>query len=1256
MNITHRLRDGADDARTSRSKAGDGWETPILGAAETTETAEPQRAATLDFTRTAPPGDDGDGGGDGPGVFADHLIVANTPVSQAIAPIGGLKEGGGGGLPSIGGDNLDDLMDQLNRGGASWSDDGSGVVLTVAFPQSLSDFPEDHLDQWDWTGPSAEGLDPFTAFDATRQDYAMQAMQLWSDVANIEFQVVAPGQAADIYFFGRDYEEGGGYSTGVQEDLGSAVRINTDSSGWGTMQPGGGGFSTLIHEIGHSIGLSHPGDYDIGDGATYDTHAEYVQDTKMYSVMSYFGGGNTGASGGGLEASVDTPRSHDIYVAQQLYGANWSTRIGDTTYGFNASGVSGLYDFDALALQNDFIENTEDVTGVDIPGPYGPVLTIWDGGGANDWLDLSGDDNDVELDLAPGAFSSTHGMTYNISLAYHPGDNLNQYTQYIENARGGSGDDVIRGNELGNQLWGNDGDDTINGLHGDDLIYGGDDDDRLSGGHGEDTLNGGEGDDTLSGGWGVDELNGGAGLDTADYSYSDVDWTIDLGAWPYQTATNAGGSEIMTGIENIITGDGDDDVEGSSADNRLEGNDGDDTLRGRAGEDELFGEDGNDDLWGGNDDDTLYGGDGGDQLEGGNGDDFLVAGHDSDQITGGDGDDTIWADNYSWTNGNYAGDDTVYAGAGDDYVQGHAGDDYILAGVGDDTVFAGFGDDTVVGGEGVDDYHGGDGLDELDLTQIDADWHVDFLNETATFAGQGGADDIVSFERVRAGAGDDTVSAGHGADIVWGGAGDDDIDGRGGDDVLFGEGGHDILRGASGDDFINGGSGTDRADYGGAGGGVIVDLALDGVGQNTFGAGIDTLVSIERVEGSGFADILSGNDVANHVLGGGGGDVLFGRGGNDWVHGGAGDDIVEGGDGNDILTGGDGEDAASYFFASSGVTVDLNDHGAQNTGGAGTDIISSVEHLIGSFHNDWLIGDEGGNRLTGGAGADILVGGEGSDTLDGGEGDDVLIGGPGNDVMDGGAGSDWVHYAVGAPNGVEVDLAKGQQWTGLGSDLIVNVENVLGSNAADELRGDENANKLSGSGGDDVIFGGGGDDTLRGGTGDDMIYAGTAAPPSSPDGLKNPGATAPADPLDVSDSFVFAGLDGGADPVSAFRVAAETDGGGSVFAFSESLSAGGTVIGGGGGGAGGGAIGGIKIEPGSGADVIVFDANWGDDQVFGFTAGSDRLDFSLIGGIDSLIDLDVDDTGDGALITWGANSVLLWDVAHADLGDGDFIV
>ena len=159
------------------------------------------------------------------------------------------------------------------------------------------------------------------------------------------------------------------------------------------------------------------------------------------------------------------------------------------------------------------------------------------------------------------------------------------------------------------------------------------------------------------------------------------------------------------------------------------------------------------------------------------------------------------------------------------------------------------------------------------------------------------------------------------------------------------------------------------------------------------GSGGDTLIGNEQantLSGGGGNDTLrgySGNDTLN---GDAGNDTLIGGAGNDTLNGGDGDDTLNGGAGNDALNGGAGLDTASYAGAASGVTVSLDVGGAQNTGGAGTDTLSSIERLTGSSFGDTLTGNSGDNMLSGGNGVDTLTGANGADRLDGGIGADIM--------------------------------------------------------------------------------------------------------------------------------------------------------------------------------------------------------------------------------------------------------------------------
>jgi Ca2+-binding RTX toxin-like protein len=339
--------------------------------------------------------------------------------------------------------------------------------------------------------------------------------------------------------------------------------------------------------------------------------------------------------------------------------------------------------------------------------------------------------------------------------------------------------------------------------------------------------------------------------------------------------------------------------------------------------------------------------------------------------------------------------------------------------------------------------------------------------------------------------------------ILNGTTSSDTMIGRAGNDQLFGNGGNDRLQGGTQNDVLNGGLGIDTADYYsnlliggttyiGATAGVIVNLNLAGA-QNTVGAGLDTLVSIENLTGSNFNDALAGNSGTNVLSGLAGSDILAGAGGTDQLLGGDGNDLLNGGTHNDLLNGGLGSDTADYgtftigrqpvIGATAGVTVTLTVQGAaQNTGGAGLDTLVSIENLTGSDFNDILIGNSADNVLTGRAGNDTLIGGLGNDTLQGDSG---------NDTLNGGAGIDTASYRT-ATAGVTVSLDNGVYNTGgAGRDTLVDIEILTGSNFNDTLTGSNSivGGTLNGGLGNDTLSAAFsvGNITLNGGAGDDEL-------------------------------------------------------------------------------------------------------------------------------------------------------------------------
>ena len=1023
---------------------------------------------------------------------------------------------------SIDDDNLDDLFEHMlnedrvwDFNDTEWGEDV--VVLTYAFPQSADLVPL-HWQQADgWADEDGEFM-PISAwilfdpFGAEQINGALAAMQQWEDIANVRFEP-ATGQFADIYFYGHnspDASWGATSNASFYEDelFDNRIRYNSSLDSWDNMSLGSRALNTMMHEVGHTLGLGHPGHYDSGDGATYDDDVEFIQDTDMYTIMSYFDGENTGADYAGFNNFQDTPRTYDMYVIQDVYGANWNTRMFETTYGYNANGVGDVFDFTVNGS---------------------PILTIWDGGGV-DTLDLSGDDSGVTLDLNPGAFSSTHGMTYNISIAYVPDGAPSGHEAYIENAVGGDGDDTLIGNVRHNDLFGGDGDDD------------------LFGGDGADQLFGGMGDDRLTGGFGTDYFDGGWGDDTVDFTYSTGNWNIHLssvsntwGAGGVEgTATAGGGVETLVDIENVDMGDGDDTVRGSWRDN---------ILRGGGGEDRLYGFGGDDNLFGGSGNNFLYGGSGNDDLYGSN-----------------------------------DGADFLYGGADDDNLFGGFEADYLFGGSGDDDLIGGGGDDVLNGGFGTDRLFGGGGTDTANYTYSSEDWSISLQNEYA-WAESGAIETIRSIEIVQMGSGNDTVGGSAKNEFLYGGAGDDKLLGHGGADFLYGGSQNDELQGGAGNDVMFGGDGWDMVNYQADDAAVRVDLGITGM-QDTVGSGVDMIQEVENLIGSNYNDWLFGNHDANWILGDEGNDNIFGRGGDDFLFGGQDDDIILGGLGNDYIDGGLGEDMASYALASEGVIVSLAAEGVQNTFGDGDDVLINIENLGGSLFADWLTGDDNGNRIEGYMGDDLISGGDGGDRLFGGQGNDTLNGGLGNDVIDGGDGDDWAYYnSAGLTEGVMVDLQLETQNTGgAGVDTILNVENISGSIHDDILAGDAGSNEIYGAGGTDWIFGRAGNDLLRGGHGDDFIF----------------GETGHDD------------IDGG--------------------------------------------YGNDVLVGGAGFDDFIFTGNWGDDWIGDFDVAQDDLDFTNVNGLDNLIQLDISDTADGAMIAYGSNSVLLAGVSVANLSDDNFII
>ncbi|HYC48187.1 MAG TPA: calcium-binding protein, partial [Burkholderiales bacterium] len=412
--------------------------------------------------------------------------------------------------------------------------------------------------------------------------------------------------------------------------------------------------------------------------------------------------------------------------------------------------------------------------------------------------------------------------------------------------------------------------------------------------------------------------------------------------------------------------------------------------------------------------------------------------------------------------------------------------DDILPGLGGNDIINGFdGNDTLIGGLGADILNGGTGTDRASYAMAAAGV-VANLTTPAQNTGEATGDTYASVEDLLGSAFADVLVGNGGANNLAGGDGNDYIEGRGGNDTLSGEAGDDRLEGGVGADTLVGGAGTNHATYYYAVAPVIADLADPS--QNTGDAAGDSYSGIAGLIGSAGQDLLRGDANTNWLAGGGEYDELEGQGGDDFLLGMDGNDVLHGGPGADRLDGALGTDAASYAFSTAAVLANLSGS-TQNTGDAVGDVYLSIEDLLGSAHNDTLIGSAAANFIGGNDGDDYIQGRAEFDFLSGGEGNDRLEGGTEGDTLNGGNGIDYAayYYASGA---VTANLANAASNLGdAAGDSYNSIEGLIGSEFADVLTGDANFSHLLGLGGDDTLMGGGGADYIAGMDGDDSLQA-----------------------------------------------------------------------------------------------------------------------------------------------------------------------
>jgi serralysin len=546
--------------------------------------------------------------------------------------------------------------------------------------------------------------------------------------------------------------------------------------------------SLYVHELGHALGMFHPGPYprtdENGNNIPIEDDRIFKTDHQQISIMSYFG--ETDDSGHHLGGAAATPMIADIIAIQLRYGLPDHSNEGNTTYGINSNTETYLDILFAEFTKPDIINRQ---------GTHG--ITIYDTNGY-DTIDFSNqNENNPGYIAVPVGNGEYHGERGSESQRV----NLNPgYSSDVYNSKGNL---VIARDTIIERYYAGAGDDHVTGNIADNW---------LEGRNGNDTLLGGPGDDLLIGGPGADTLDGGPGNDTASYEDSDTRVDVRLSG----TVVDYGYAEgdMLTSIENLTGSDHNDTLAGNSLDNRLIGNAG------------------NDLLWGSSGDDLLIGGPGADRLVGNTGNDTasfetspkpVNINLSASSLSGGHAEGDTFARNDTVLTDlpdveNLIGspqNDTLTGDSRDNILSGHAGADSLTGNEGNDTASyiespAGV---TVRlhSGKATNGHAEGDTFPNL----VTVSW----------FDNEGGRqhDLLPDIENLSGSNHDDILAGDRRDNILAGNAGDDTLYGGpgGGDDHLYGNEGNDKIYGGAGDDTISGGPGNDIL-IGGAGEDVLV--------------------------------------------------------------------------------------------------------------------------------------------------------------------------------------------------------------------------------------------------------------------------------------------------------------------------------------------------------------------------------------------------------------------------------------------------
>ena len=791
---------------------------------------------------------------------------------------------------------INTMTDNANIDGILGETRFRDLNLTFAFPQTTADY-ESNYAEFD------KGILTFVPITESMKAANRFAFQTAASFSGLTFTEVSTPLTATLrvglFTPSPNNEQAYAFLPTTSINGGDSWYPNTVSF---TVAPRGTyGWLTILHEIGHNLGLDHGHESGGVAGSPMNTD----RDSTEFSIMTYrsfIGGSFSGGAGNQDNSYAQTFMMYDIAAIQTMYGANFTTNGTDSVYTFSAT------------TGEQFINGVGE--GVPTGGADARIYqTIWDGGG-NDTYDFSNYSNAMNVDLRAGFWSKfSNAQTADLGAGNFARGNVYNALQFrgdarslIENAVGGAGNDALTGNQANNRLVGGAGNDSLDGGSGDDNLLGGDGDDTLVGDFATlvQTIGtsgvGSSEPSSRSFAQGTMSINQADALNITNAFSLDSNANIEASTTNFHTSVSAIGNgaahwyRLDVASANVrISIDIDSTTQDFNSNVRLgilnanggftllRTNDDSQTNAGALGSTSSL------------DSYMRY-----TTLAAGTY--FFIVGTSGAQNALAQGAGyTVHASVFGQTvtvgthDNGVAGNDTLNGGAGNDSLSGMLGSDLLIGGEGVDTLLGGEGIDTLDGGLGMDILDGGAGFDFATYANATAGLTL-FMGGGTFNSGEANGDAHTSIEGLIGSQFSDIIGGDAGINELRGLNGNDFIYGRGGIDTLLGGDGNDVLDGGTEADVLTGGTGLDVAYFRDATSAVTASLLTGGSAGEAAG---DTYFEIENIWGSRFDDVLAGDNNGGQVYGFEGNDNLSGLGGDDFFYGGTGSDTIVGGDGLD---------------------------------------------------------------------------------------------------------------------------------------------------------------------------------------------------------------------------------------------------------------------------------------------------------------------------------------------------------------------